>query len=112
MTKATKIPGTDEAWETGLLGESAEHAKPAPAELEARIDEMLDLQMISIRLPKAMIEDYRYIAARAGLKYQSLMKQALQRFVVAEMKLIATGMEKEQHDRMVAQDQPRRRAAC
>ncbi len=35
-----------------------------PASLESRLDEMLDLQMISIRLPKAMIEDYRYIVAR------------------------------------------------
>ena len=32
--KKKKIESTDEAWEDGTLGCSAEHAKPAPAELQ------------------------------------------------------------------------------
>ncbi len=112
MAKVVKVPSTDEAWETGALGDSAEHTKPAPEGSDARVDELLDLQMISIRLPKAMIDDYRYIAMRAGMKYQTLMKQALQRFAVSEMKQIADDMDKqEQRARAIAQDQPRRRRA-
>ena len=112
MNEVAKISATDEAWETGQLGDSAEHAKAAEAGSSKRIDDMLELQMISIRLPKTMIDDYRYIAKREGLKYQTLMKQALQRFVVAEMKLIADTMEKDQRERLMANDQPRRRAVC
>ena len=32
--KKKKIESTDEAWEDGTLGCSAEHTKPAPAELQ------------------------------------------------------------------------------
>jgi len=112
MSEVVKVPSTDEAWDTGALGDSAENAKQAPAQIEARVDELLDLQMISIRLPREMIDDYKYLSKRAGLKYQTLMKQALQRFAVAEMKCIADDMEKQdQRARSIAQDQPRRRRA-
>ncbi|MBJ7314109.1 CopG family antitoxin [Rugamonas sp. CCM 8940] len=89
MSKA-KIDGTAEAWETGQLGRDMQHAKPAPQVLEAQIDESLGMQMISIRLPKDLIDDFKKIAECRGVAYQPLMREALQRFVAAEYKLIAT----------------------
>ncbi|MDW8324343.1 MAG: hypothetical protein RMK60_09610 [Burkholderiales bacterium] len=76
-----KIPATDEAWEDRRLGADEVHARPAPAELEAALDEALELQTISIRLPKGLIAAYKLIAAHHGVGYQPLMRDILQRFV-------------------------------
>ncbi len=48
------------------------------------------MQMISIRLHKELIEDFKKIAEFRGIGYQPLMRDALQRFAAAEYKLIAT----------------------
>lgn len=88
--KKGKIEGTAEAWESGLLGRDAAHAKPAPKALTQQIDDALELQMISIRLPKELIEEFKMIAAYHGVGYQPLMRDALRRFATSELKLIAT----------------------
>ena len=88
MSKA-KIEGTHEAWEDGSLGRDMEHAQLAPHEIESQIDESLGMQMISIRLQKDLIEDFKRIAEFHGVGYQPLMRDALQRFAAAEYKLIA-----------------------
>lgn len=47
-----KIESTDEAWESGELGASEEHAKPAPQELEAEIDASLGVKRdLELRKP-------------------------------------------------------------
>ncbi|MGH8445444.1 MAG: hypothetical protein ACREVL_09255 [Solimonas sp.] len=88
MTKASKISASDEAWESGALGGEESYVKLSPRSGH-ELDEPLDLQLISIRLPKAMIEDLKFIAEREGLKYQPLMRRVLTRFVNCEMKDIA-----------------------
>lgn len=50
---------------------------------------MLALQAISIRLPKALIQDLKDIAQLNGLGYQPLIKQILNRFVDAEKRMLA-----------------------
>lgn len=85
MTK-TKSPGTTEAWESGELGESLESAKVVSDERTAEIQEAAGLQMISIRLPKSVIEDFKVIAQFEGLGYQPLMRIALTRFAECEAK--------------------------
>jgi uncharacterized protein (DUF4415 family) len=87
--KARKIESTPEAWEDGRLGRDAAHAKAAPQEMQALVDESLGLQMISIRLQKDLIEDYKKIADFRGVGYQPLMRDALKRFVDAEFKKMA-----------------------
>ncbi len=47
---------------------------------------MLELQPISIRLQKSLIEDYKLIAKLIGTGYQPLMRQVLTRFAEAEKK--------------------------
>lgn len=81
-----KVQGTTEAWESRDLGADADHAKVAGPEHAAALDEALGLQSISIRLPKAMIEAYRLIAAHHGVGYQPLMRDILQRFVPEGLK--------------------------
>ena len=90
MSKQPKIPASDEAWDTGELGREEEFVRPAPDddELEAKIDTSLDLQLISIRLQKSLIEDFKHIASINGIGYQPLMRQILKRFADSEKKRI------------------------
>lgn len=75
-------------WDNGTLGQSLEHA--AVSEIDPlAIDNTLNLQSISIRMPLDLLEDLKAIARVRGLGYQPLIKQQLQRFVISETKLIA-----------------------
>jgi len=86
---ARKIESTPEAWEDGLLGRDAAHSSAAPEEVQVLVDESLGLQMISIRLQKELIDDYKKIADFRGVGYQPLMREALKRFAEAEFKKMA-----------------------
>lgn len=90
LQSALEATELDERWDNGELGRDEPFAKPVettPAQ-QAAIDESLGLQMISIRLSKALIEDYKFIAEVNGLKYQTLMRQVLARFAESEKKLM------------------------
>lgn len=86
MNKHPLIASTDEAWDDGILGANAAHAKAIPADMEAMIDGSLGLQSISIRLPKQLIDAYKLIATHHGIGYQPLMRDILQRFVPEGLK--------------------------
>lgn len=68
-------------WDDGFFGRSEDYAEAAPVEIEASIDESLDLQLISIRLQRTLIDDLKKIAKSEGLGYQPLMRQILTKFV-------------------------------
>jgi uncharacterized protein (DUF4415 family) len=84
-----KIAGTDEAWESRQLGADANYAVLASDDECKSVNDALNLQPISIRLPKAVIDDFKTIAEVSGIRYQSLMKEALARFADSEMKRLA-----------------------
>jgi len=86
MSDAAKIPATDKAWENGDLGRDEKFVGRADPDTEKQIDRSLDLQMISIRLQKSLIEDFKHIATLNGIGYQPLMRQILKRFVDGEKK--------------------------
>jgi uncharacterized protein (DUF4415 family) len=88
MSQSEKTTSTTEAWETGQLGEDAAHAKVAPDDTNSQIDEILGLQMISIRLEKSLIDSYKLIGEYHGLGYQPLMKDVLKRFADSEARAI------------------------
>jgi predicted DNA binding CopG/RHH family protein len=93
MTKSlpAKIASSDEAWEEGALGRDGSHAKRVaitPAH-RAKLDEKMDLQPISIRLPVDLLVDLKDIAKMNGLGYQPLIRQVLTRFAHAELKSYA-----------------------
>lgn len=83
------IPSTDEAWDEKTLGADENYVKLVEADLTEKIDDASGTQLISIRLQKSLIEDFKLIAAyNNGIGYQTLMKQILQRFVESEKKQI------------------------
>ena len=84
----TKTPGTIEAWESGELGEALATAKVVSRERTMEIQEAAGMQMISIRLPKSVIEDFKVMAQIEGLGYQPLMRTALLRFAECEAKRV------------------------
>ena len=96
---STKIKGTEEAWETGKLGQDAKFAKKSEltAEEMQALDNALELKAISIRMPSSLIDSLKDIAEINGLGYQTLIKQVLNRFVDAEMKQALR--EKAEHSR-------------
>ena len=79
-------------WENGDLGNSEEHAVVLGAEHTREVDDALAMHMISIRLPKDLIEGLKFIANREGLGYQPLIRRVLQRFSEAEYRSIAAEM--------------------
>ncbi|HUX89129.1 MAG TPA: hypothetical protein VMV48_00375 [Gallionellaceae bacterium] len=83
-----KILDTEEAWLSSELGADEQYAAVAPDDMESIINENLDLQPISIRLEKSLIEDFKLIADLHGLGYQPLMRQTLKRFADCEKKRI------------------------
>ncbi|HJW25141.1 MAG TPA: hypothetical protein VJ576_09605 [Rhodocyclaceae bacterium] len=90
MTNTHKIPGTEEAWDEGALGEDEAHVAHLSEEDAAAdyalINESFGLQPISIRLEKQLIDSFKAIATINGMGYQTLMRQALKRFAECEMK--------------------------
>ena len=62
------------------------HVAVAPAALSAAIDDALDLQPISIRLQRDLLENLKALAKLNGLGYQPLIRQVLTRWVDCELK--------------------------
>jgi len=83
-----KITSTTEAWESRELGQDEEFVQIARDVNENLIDESLELQMISIRLQKSLIDDFKMLALIHGIGYQPLIKQALKRFAEGEKKCL------------------------
>ena len=83
-----KIESTPDAWESGELGQDENFVQRADIN-ESELDEALELQMISIRLQKSLIDDLKAFAKLEGLGYQPLMKRILMSWVDGEKKVIA-----------------------
>lgn len=90
-----KIDSTVEAWEARELGASEEHVAVSSLAPES-LDESLELQMISIRMQKSLLDKLKFIANKNGVGYQPLMKQILTRFADSEMRIIMRDLIAEQ----------------
>lgn len=88
MNKSDIYTADSDVWETGELGQDEKHVKRADVKLENELDGALDLQMISIRLQKKLIEDLKLISLAHGIGYQPLIRDVLSRFVTHEVKQI------------------------
>lgn len=88
MDKALEYLADAEKWDKGELGADPKYTVKADPALEGALDEALALQMISIRLPKKMIECLKLIALAHGIGYQPLIRDVLSRFVTHEIKQI------------------------
>jgi len=67
--------GHQEAWEQGQLGKDKGHARRL-SEQEAK-DYLGEKKGTSIRLPDALIDDLRTLAAHKGLAYQAYLRMVL-----------------------------------
>ena len=68
------------------VGLDEAHVAVAPAELSVGIDDALDLQPISIRLQRDLLDNLKALAKLNGLGYQPLIRQVLTRWVDCELK--------------------------
>ena len=71
--------GHQEAWERGQLGKDKGHARRL-SEQEVK-DYLGEKKGTSIRLPDALIDDLRTLAARKGLAYQAYLRMVLSEHV-------------------------------
>ena len=86
------LKNTAESWENGDLGCDKKFVRSVPKKIADQIDGALDLQMISIRLSKDLIQIYKLLGLKHGMGYQPLMREALKRFADGELKMIAKEM--------------------
>lgn len=116
MTKVKKIEGTEEEWDTGALGRDENFVSVAKDMSIELLDDSLELQMISIRLQKSLIEDFKMIAELHGIGYQPLIRQTLMRFADCEKKQLlreaAAEKRKEQGIASGAEDYDDKQVAC
>jgi predicted DNA binding CopG/RHH family protein len=83
-----QVKDTEEAWDSRALGADEQYVVVADDAHEAALEEALELQAISIRLPKDLIRNYKLIADFHGVGYQPLMRDILHRFVKPALKEI------------------------
>lgn len=85
MARSEKARVSVDAWEDGNLGRDEKFVKVADAAEEFAVDEALDLKLISIRLPKKLISQYKLIGHFHGVGYQPLMRDILERYARNEI---------------------------
>lgn len=87
MNKDKDIYANVELWEAGKLGASKETTKVSDFSVE-ELQKSIQLQPISLRIQKDVLDDLKFIAKYHGINYQPLIKQVLKRFVDSEMNQI------------------------
>ena len=77
-------------WESRELGSDPQFARSTsvPASFHELLNKSNNMQMISIRLPKDLIDDLKTISQSQKMGYQALMREVLKRFVDAEKKVM------------------------
>lgn len=86
----TMIQGSAENWENGQLGLDPAHAVQVSVEEAAEITKAtgLNMQAISIRMPRDLIKVLKEIANYHGVGYQPMIRDLLQRWAVGEIRTI------------------------
>ena len=85
-SKEAAIQNTAEVWENGELGREAKYAEASPKEIDIQVDKALDLETISIRLEKDLIESFKILEKKYDVSYKPLMRHALKRFIQSQLK--------------------------
>lgn len=88
MATTDKFHASIGAWESGALGRDEKYVRRTDPGIEKEFDDASEMQMISIRFQKRLIEDLKAIAGHNGLGYQPLIRQVLTRFVISEIKMM------------------------
>ena len=87
-----EIHANTDKWESGELGATQEFVKVS--EFTAKdLQKSIELQPISLRINKDLLEDLKSLAKMHNIGYQPLMKQILKIFVDAEKRGLAEARE-------------------
>ena len=65
------------AWEDGALGEDGRFAVPLGPDESHALDDTLGLQVMSIRMPKDLVQQYEQRAKEKNVECRSLMRDVL-----------------------------------
>lgn len=100
-----KTQGSIENWEERNLG-ADENFVGIDEDFNISFDDAHDLQLISIRLSKSLIENYKFLANLNGLGYQPLMREVLKRWADCENKKLARDLAEESSSKDKNEDAP------
>lgn len=85
-SKEAAIQNTAEAWKNGELGRQTKYAEASPKEVGIQVDKALNLEIISIRLKKDLIESFKILGKKYDVSYKPLMRHALKSFIQSQIK--------------------------
>ena len=68
-------------WENRELGADPDHTVKSSQADEDEMDDAMGLQVISVRLPKALITQLKHLASHKGLGYQPYLRMVLMEHV-------------------------------
>lgn len=88
MARSERGKVSVDAWEDGKLGRDEKFVKVAEAAEGDAVDEALGLKLISIRLPKKLINQFKLIGHFHGVGYQPLMRDIMERYARNEIMAI------------------------
>ncbi|HAN4745195.1 hypothetical protein R1D35_25635 [Escherichia coli] len=86
MKTTSEFARDAQKWDDRELGASENHVGVASMADMSAFNDALSLQAISIRLQKNLVRDLKSIAESYGIGYQPMVRDLLQRFVLAERK--------------------------
>lgn len=107
---AEVVVNDGQAWEIGDLGQDEKSVKVSSAEAEKSIEDALDLQMISVRLQKELLEQLKFLAKYHGIGYQPLMRDVLARWCRGEILTVARQMQQQLEAQEVIRANAKKRA--
>ena len=67
-------------WDSGELGRDAKFVRKSTDEQAAAVEDSLDLQPITVRLQKKLIEQLKVIARSQGIGYQPMVRMILTQY--------------------------------
>lgn len=79
--KNTRKQHSEDAWDNRELGSTEAFVRKVSPKREKALDEKLELQIISIRLQKNLIDDLKDLAGEDGLLYQPYIRHVLTQHV-------------------------------
>ena len=85
MARSEKGKASVDAWEDGRLGRDEKFVKVASAAEGQAVDDALDLKLISIRLSRKLINQFKLIGHFHGVGYQPLMRDVMERYARNEI---------------------------
>lgn len=85
-------------WESGELGRSDEHVAVASETVHAELDRGLAMKLVSIRLPKNLIEALKFIAEHHQIAYQPMVRDLLTRFARSEVRQIVADLDQKMQE--------------